>query len=83
LRIFYLLIEHLKSESNQPFGEKYLCLRNEYLDASEHIIRALNSIPVLNYPECIFYTFFNDICYGIERILKLITLDIINILLLF
>ena len=53
-------------------SKMYQCIRNEFLDASQHILRGLDNIPQLNYPDGLFCTFFNDICYGIERMLKVI-----------
>ena len=56
----------------------YVCLRGEYFDASEHILRSLNTVSQLDYYNTIICIFFTDLCLGIERMEKLLLLMLGN-----
>ena len=53
--------------------EKYFSniLRNEVIDAYESVLYALNSIQNIDFYQGVYYNFFNNITFGLERIMKL------------
>lgn len=56
------------------YNHFYWLIRSEFYDASECILKGLNALPNIDYYNGVFYSFFNDLSFGIERVLKLILL---------